>query len=71
MNRGKIVPVLEDFDNELFEKKLQGLKDSQESIQSLSSWCLERRQHHKKIVATWLQVLKKGIIIIIIHSKNL
>lgn len=49
-----------DFDGELFEKRLQALKDSQESIQSLSSWCLERRSHHKKIVATWLQVLKKG-----------
>ncbi|XP_063978031.1 uncharacterized protein LOC135162955 [Diachasmimorpha longicaudata] len=48
-----------DFDAELFEKKLHTLKDSQESIQSLSSWCLERREHHKKIVATWLQVLKK------------
>uniref|UniRef100_A0A0C9RCZ4 Regulation of nuclear pre-mRNA domain-containing protein 2 n=1 Tax=Fopius arisanus TaxID=64838 RepID=A0A0C9RCZ4_9HYME len=48
-----------DFDSELFEKKLHTLKDSQESIQSLSSWCLERREHHKKIVATWLQVLKK------------
>ncbi|KAK0169077.1 hypothetical protein PV327_002823 [Microctonus hyperodae] len=48
-----------DFDGEFFEKRLQALKDSQESIQSLSSWCLERRTHHKKIVATWLQVLKK------------
>ncbi|XP_015119557.1 serine/arginine repetitive matrix protein 1 [Diachasma alloeum] len=48
-----------EFDAELFEKKLHTLKDSQESIQSLSSWCLERREHHKKIVATWLQVLKK------------
>ncbi|KAI4493930.1 hypothetical protein M0804_002106 [Polistes exclamans] len=48
-----------DFDVELFERRLHTLKDSQESIQSLSTWCLERRQHHKKIVATWLQVLKK------------
>lgn len=49
-----------DFDVEFFEQKLHTLKDSQESIQGLSAWCLERRQHHKKIVATWLQVLKKG-----------
>ncbi|XP_050481152.1 uncharacterized protein LOC126869055 isoform X2 [Bombus huntii] len=48
-----------DFDVELFERRLHTLKDSQESIQGLSAWCLERRQHHKKIVATWLQVLKK------------
>ncbi|KAJ8678406.1 hypothetical protein QAD02_014193, partial [Eretmocerus hayati] len=51
--------VSNDFDQEQFERRLQTLKDSQESIQSLSAWCLERRQHHKKIVATWLQVLKK------------
>lgn len=49
-----------EFDSEQLEKRLHGLKDSQDSIQSLSSWCLERRPHHKKIVATWLQVLKKG-----------
>lgn len=55
-----------DFDAEFFEKRLQNLKDSQDSIQSLSSWCLERRPHHKKIVASWLQVLKKGILIFII-----
>ncbi|XP_043472767.1 uncharacterized protein LOC122505321 isoform X2 [Leptopilina heterotoma] len=48
-----------EFDSEFFERKLLALKDSQDSIQSLSAWCLERRQHHKKIVATWLQVLKK------------
>ncbi|XP_071557092.1 uncharacterized protein [Temnothorax nylanderi] len=48
-----------DFDAEQFERRLHSLKDSQESIQGLSAWCLDRRQHHKKIVATWLQVLKK------------
>ncbi|KAL0099738.1 hypothetical protein PUN28_019860 [Cardiocondyla obscurior] len=48
-----------DFDAEQFERRLHALKDSQESIQGLSAWCLDRRQHHKKIVATWLQVLKK------------
>ncbi|CAG5087755.1 Similar to RPRD2: Regulation of nuclear pre-mRNA domain-containing protein 2 (Homo sapiens) [Cotesia congregata] len=48
-----------DFDAEYFEKRLTNLKDSQDSIQSLSTWCLERRPHHKKIVASWLQVLKK------------
>lgn len=43
-----------------FEKKLMQLKDSQESINSLSAWCLEHRIHHKKIVIAWLSVLKKG-----------
>ncbi|PSN33251.1 Regulation of nuclear pre-mRNA domain-containing protein 2 [Blattella germanica] len=47
------------FNEHQFEKRLQGLKDSQESIMSLSSWCLQHRQHHKKIVASWLRILKK------------
>ncbi|GLV40097.1 uncharacterized protein CBL_03755 [Carabus blaptoides fortunei] len=42
-----------------FEKRLMQLKDSQDSINSLSAWCLENRQHHKKIVNAWLNVLKK------------
>lgn len=61
MSKKRIITISNDFDVDQFERKLQGLKDSQESIQSLSAWCLERRPHHKKIVATWLQVLKKGL----------
>jgi len=49
------------FNEHQFEKRLQSLKDSQESIQSLSAWCLQHRQHHKKIVACWLRILKKGM----------
>ncbi|KDR13371.1 Regulation of nuclear pre-mRNA domain-containing protein 1A [Zootermopsis nevadensis] len=48
------------FNEHQFEKRLQLLKDSQDSIQSLSSWCLQHRQHHKKIVGCWLRVLKKA-----------
>ncbi|KAJ1530647.1 hypothetical protein ONE63_005519 [Megalurothrips usitatus] len=47
------------FNEQAFEKKLLGLKDSQESISTLSDWCLQHKQHHKKIVAIWLSVLKK------------
>ncbi|XP_075215429.1 uncharacterized protein LOC142321322 [Lycorma delicatula] len=47
------------FNEQLFEKKLLGLKDTQDSISGLSSWCLQQPQHHKKIVQIWLQVLKK------------
>lgn len=50
----------QDFNTVSFEKKLLQLKDSQESINTLSAWCLENRQHHKKIVSAWLNVLKKG-----------
>ncbi|XP_048004711.1 formin-like protein 3 isoform X2 [Leguminivora glycinivorella] len=49
----------EEFNTLTFEKKLMQLKDTQESIQGLSSWCLKQREHHKKIVASWLNVLKR------------
>lgn len=49
----------EEFNTLAFEKKLSQLKDTQESIQSLSSWCLKQRDHHKKIVSSWLNVLKR------------
>ncbi|XP_045506815.1 formin-like protein 7 isoform X3 [Colias croceus] len=49
----------EEFNTLEFEKKLTQLKDTQESIQSLSSWCLKQRTHHKKIVSSWLNVLKR------------
>lgn len=48
-----------DFNTLVFEKKLAQLKDTQESIQGLSSWCLKQRSHHKKIVSSWLNVLKR------------
>jgi hypothetical protein len=50
-----------DFQEDNFEQKLLGLKDTQDSIQSLSSWCLKYQQQHKKVVGCWLHVLKKGI----------
>ncbi|CAG9792352.1 unnamed protein product [Diatraea saccharalis] len=49
----------EEFNTLAFEKRLMQLKDTQESIQSLSSWCLKQRSHHKKIVSSWLNVLKR------------
>ncbi|XP_047036695.1 regulation of nuclear pre-mRNA domain-containing protein 2 isoform X7 [Helicoverpa zea] len=49
----------EEFNTLAFEKRLMQLKDTQESIQGLSSWCLKQRPHHKKIVSSWLNVLKR------------
>lgn len=49
-----------EFDTVDFEKRLSNLKDTQESIQALSAWCLQNRSHHKKIVTSWLAVLKQG-----------
>ncbi|XP_060536279.1 uncharacterized protein LOC132708153 isoform X2 [Cylas formicarius] len=48
-----------DFNVLQFEKTLNTLKDSQESINSCCQWCLKNRQHHKKIVNAWLNVLKR------------
>ncbi|CAH1979687.1 unnamed protein product [Acanthoscelides obtectus] len=42
-----------------FEKQLMTLKDSQEAINHCCQWCLQNRGHHKKIVSSWLNVLKR------------
>lgn len=52
--------IMASFDESVFEEKLLYLKDTQDSIGSLSSWCLLHKEFHEKIVSTWLNVLKKG-----------
>ncbi|KAI9584012.1 regulation of nuclear pre-mRNA domain-containing protein 2 isoform X1 [Glossina fuscipes] len=47
------------FDVDLFETRLEALKDTQDGIQQMSAWCLQQRGHHKKIVAAWLNVFKR------------
>lgn len=54
------VKTTEGFDVDLFETRLESLKDTQDGIQQMSSWCLAQRAHHKKIVASWLNVFKRG-----------
>lgn len=49
-----------EFDSTEFEKRLTNLKDTQDSIQAMSAWCLQHRSFHKKLVASWLVVLKQG-----------
>lgn len=49
-----------EFDAVEFEKRLTNLKDTQDNIQAMSAWCLQNRSHHKKIVTSWLSVLKQG-----------
>ncbi|XP_065357164.1 regulation of nuclear pre-mRNA domain-containing protein 2 [Calliphora vicina] len=53
------VKATEDFDVDLFETRLESLKDTQEGIQQMSTWCLAQRGHHKKIVGSWLNVFKR------------
>lgn len=48
------------FDSQHFEKKLMNLSNTQDSITGLSKWCIQRRNHHKLIVRSWLNVLKLG-----------
>ncbi|KAM8716751.1 hypothetical protein ACLKA7_003598 [Drosophila subpalustris] len=49
----------EAFDEELFETRLEALKDTQECIQEMSNWCLQHRLNHKKIIQCWLNVFKR------------
>lgn len=60
-----------EFDSVKFEQNLTQLRNSQQSIQSLSSWCTENRSHHKKIVTSWLNVLKQGELSRCMVRKNL
>ena len=41
------------------ERKLQGVANTQDSIQSLSLWVIHHKAHHEKIVGIWLKVVKK------------
>ncbi|XP_070541993.1 regulation of nuclear pre-mRNA domain-containing protein 2-like [Ptychodera flava] len=43
-----------------FERKLQSVNNTQDSIQTLSLWCVHHKAHHKKIVNLWMKVLKKS-----------
>lgn len=41
------------------ERKLNGAKNTQESIQSLCLWALHHKAQHDNIVKIWLNILKK------------
>nr|XP_002731731.1 PREDICTED: mucin-17-like [Saccoglossus kowalevskii] len=43
-----------------FERKLQNVNTTQDSIQTLSLWCIHHKSQHKKIVNLWMKVLKKS-----------
>ncbi|KPU73081.1 uncharacterized protein Dana_GF15060, isoform B [Drosophila ananassae] len=51
--------MTETFDEELFETRLEALKDTQDGIQQMSNWCLQHRSNHKKIIQCWLNVFKR------------
>lgn len=41
------------------DRRFQGVTNTMESIQSLSSWCLENKKHHGVVVRSWMKWLKK------------
>ena len=49
-----------DFEEEKFMKDLIHLRDSQEAIQGLSSWCIRNKKNSYKIARCWLKCIKKG-----------
>lgn len=48
------------IDVSLLEKRLEGLRDTQESVQGLSLWCQTNKRHSSIIIETWLRILRKS-----------
>ncbi|XP_051999754.1 LOW QUALITY PROTEIN: regulation of nuclear pre-mRNA domain-containing protein 2-like [Xyrauchen texanus] len=42
------------------DRRFQGVTNTMESIQGLSSWCIENKKHHSLIVRYWMKWLKKS-----------
>ena len=50
----------DEIDTALLEKRLEGLRDTQESVQGLSLWCQANKRHTQIVVDTWLRILRKS-----------
>ncbi|XP_040855032.1 regulation of nuclear pre-mRNA domain-containing protein 2 isoform X11 [Ochotona curzoniae] len=42
------------------DRKLQSVTNTMESIQGLSSWCIENKKHHSTIVYHWMKWLRRS-----------
>nr|XP_020473229.1 regulation of nuclear pre-mRNA domain-containing protein 2 isoform X2 [Monopterus albus] len=42
------------------DRRFQGVSNTMESIQGLSTWCIENKKHHGLIVRYWIKWLKKS-----------
>ncbi|XP_068615186.1 regulation of nuclear pre-mRNA domain-containing protein 2 [Brachionichthys hirsutus] len=42
------------------DRRFQGVSNTMESIQGLSTWCIENKKHHSLIVRYWMKWLKKS-----------
>uniref|UniRef100_T1JFR8 Regulation of nuclear pre-mRNA domain-containing protein 2 n=1 Tax=Strigamia maritima TaxID=126957 RepID=T1JFR8_STRMM len=58
--RRKMSKMASSLNEASLEKKLSAVTNTQESIQTLSLWCIHHRAHHKKIVDVWMKVLRKA-----------
>jgi len=50
----------EKFEEDKFMKNLVNLKDTQESIQGFSGWCIRNRKAAYKMARCWIKVIKKS-----------
>lgn len=41
------------------DRRFQGVTNTMESIQGLSTWCIENKKHHSIIVRHWIKWLRK------------
>ena len=54
------------FEEEKFMKILVNLKDTQESIQGFSGWCIKNRKAAYKMARCWIKVIKKVLLLLVI-----
>ena len=55
----KDIMAEEKFEEEKFMKILVNLKDTQESIQGFSGWCIRNKRSAYKMARCWIKVIKK------------
>lgn len=53
-----------------FERKLQNMSSTQDSIQTVSLWMIHHKKHAEDMVVVWLEQLKKGRALIILFFQQ-
>lgn len=51
------------------EKKMQGINNTQDGIQSMALWIIHHKANHEKIVDIWFKMLKKGMALKVIYAQ--
>lgn len=55
------------------DRRFQGVTNTMESIQGLSSWCIENKKHHSLVVRCWMKWLKRCELLMLLinaHKHN-